>query len=173
MPACVRAMARGSVSRVLSTAAVSREGRVADGRSFLSCARYRTPLATNPGGRAETSPVEVAFHAPPLFGLAPGGVYRAAARCRGRGALLPHPFTFAWPKPSRPALCCTVPGVAPAGRYPAPSFRGARTFLGGSASAAIARPSGSRASSALLRLSHPLLDAEEAGRGGWRGIRRR
>jgi len=31
--------------------------------------------------------------APPLFGLAPGGVYLAARRCRGRGALLPHPFT--------------------------------------------------------------------------------
>ena len=29
----------------------------------------------------------------------------------------------------RSALCGTVPGVAPAGRYPAPSFRGARTFL--------------------------------------------
>jgi len=58
--------------------------------------------------------------APSLFGLAPGGVYRAARRCRERGALLPHPFTFARPKPkvlrqTRPALCCTVPGVAPAG----------------------------------------------------------
>ncbi len=27
------------------------------------------------------------------------------------------------------AFCGTVPGVAPAGRYPAPCFRGARTFL--------------------------------------------
>ena len=27
------------------------------------------------------------------------------------------------------AFCCTVPGVTPAGHYPAPCFRGARTFL--------------------------------------------
>jgi len=32
-----------------------------------------------------------------LFGLAPDGVYRAANRCRTRGALLPHPFTLAGP----------------------------------------------------------------------------
>ena len=31
-----------------------------------------------------------------LFGLAPDGVYRAANRCRTRGALLPHPFTLTW-----------------------------------------------------------------------------
>ena len=42
-----------------------------------------------------------------------------------------------WPS----ALCGTVPGVAPAGRYPAPSFRGARTFLAHLAMPAAARPS--------------------------------
>src|SRR5580658_6606283 len=31
---------------------------------------------------------------PPLFGLAPHGVYPAGARYRGRGALLPHLFTL-------------------------------------------------------------------------------
>ena len=31
----------------------------------------------------------------PLFGLAPGGVYRAAVCCHPRGALLPHLFTLA------------------------------------------------------------------------------
>jgi len=31
---------------------------------------------------------------PPLFGLAPGGVCRAAPVARTRGALLPHPFTL-------------------------------------------------------------------------------
>ncbi len=30
----------------------------------------------------------------PLFGLAPGGVYRATNCCQLRGALLPHPFTL-------------------------------------------------------------------------------
>ena len=49
--------------------------------------------------------------------------------CQARGALLPHPFTLAAGKPWRFAFCGTVPGVAPAGRYPAPCFRGARTFL--------------------------------------------
>jgi hypothetical protein len=52
-------------------------------------------------------------------------------RCRRRGALLPHHFTLAAPPKMRSAVCfCgTFPGVAPAGRYPAPYLRGARTFL--------------------------------------------
>ena len=43
------------------------------------------------------------------------------------------------------AFCGTFPGVAPAGRYPAPCFHGARTFLTRSLSAfacAAARPAG-------------------------------
>jgi hypothetical protein len=53
-------------------------------------------------------------------------------RYRRRGALLPHPFTLTGrPSPAarRSALCGTFPRVAPAGCYPAPCFRGARTFL--------------------------------------------
>src|SRR5438105_4243028 len=55
-------------------------------------------------------------------------------RCRWRGALLPHHFTLAARRPegrtgSAVCFCGTFPGVAPAGRYPAPYFRGARTFL--------------------------------------------
>jgi hypothetical protein len=38
---------------------------------------------------------------------------------------LPLPGSFG----GRFAFCCTVPGVAPAGNYPAPCFHGARTFL--------------------------------------------
>ena len=45
-----------------------------------------------------------------------------------RGGLLPHPFTLTF-RGRRFAFCGTFPGVAPAGRYPAPCFRGARTFL--------------------------------------------
>ncbi len=55
---------------------------------------------------------------------------------QGRGALLPHPFTLAADDPPlragpvwRFTFCGTFPGVAPAGRYPAPCSRGARTFL--------------------------------------------
>ena len=56
-------------------------------------------------------------------------------RCRPRGALLPHPFTLAFSRMAlRPAIrrfafCGAFPGVAPAGRYPAPYPYGARTFL--------------------------------------------
>jgi hypothetical protein len=54
-------------------------------------------------------------------------------RRRIRGALLPHLFTLTAPTPEgeggRFVLCGTFPGVAPAGRYPAPYVDGARTFL--------------------------------------------
>ncbi len=69
----------------------------------------------------------------PLFGLAPGGVYPAASVAGGAVrsyrtlSSLPraNPKAGAW----RFAFCGTFPGVAPAGRYPAPCLRGARTFL--------------------------------------------
>jgi len=66
---------------------------------------------------------------PPLFGFAPGGVYHAAPvasrAVRSYRTLSPLPRT----NPGRFAFCGTFPGVAPAGRYPAPCFLGARTFL--------------------------------------------
>ena len=87
-------------------------------------------------------------------------------RCRVRGALLPHLFTLTSPeKPKlssarRFDLCGAFPGVAPAGRYPAPYFRGARTFLPrererpsgrlARGKCALARP----ASSSTARLEH-------------------
>ena len=54
--------------------------------------------------------------------------------CQGRGALLPRRFALArGPRlrdlHERFVFCGTFPGVAPAGRYPAPYSRGARTFL--------------------------------------------
>ncbi len=70
-------------------------------------------------------------------------------RYRRRGALLPHPFTLACDRSLRSkrrrfAFCGTFPGVAPAGDYPAPCFRGARTFLdlAVAGEAAIIQPSG-------------------------------
>ena len=48
--------------------------------------------------------------------------------CWTRGALLPHLFTLA-PVRERYVFCGAFPGVAPAGRYPASCFHGARTFL--------------------------------------------
>jgi len=70
--------------------------------------------------------------APSLLGLAPGGVYRAVAVTGDAVRSYRNPFTLTCRGHSqsrRFAFCGTVPGVAPAGRYPAPSFRGARTFL--------------------------------------------
>ena len=118
----------GSVHR----SAVSPRGR-AGGWAAIPLGPGLPPASSNqPGRLGQNHPASKG--APSLFGLTPGGVYRAACRCRRRGALLPHPFTVTRPKPkvlrqTRPALCCTVPGVAPAGRYPAPYLRGARTFL--------------------------------------------
>src|SRR5579872_7113064 len=72
---------------------------------------------------------------PSLFGLAPGGVYHAGSVAgpavrsyRTFSPLLP-------PRRERFVLCGTFPGVAPAGRYPAPYVKGARTFLPGGLSA--------------------------------------
>ena len=82
-----------------------------------------------------------------LFGLAPGGVCLDRRRCRKRGALLPHRFTLALGGPIAVCFCGTVPGVAPAGRYPAPCFHGARTFLPRTLSglaAAVIQPAGGR-----------------------------
>lgn len=58
----------------------------------------------------------------PLFGLAPGGVYRAAACYHPRGALLPHPFTLtcALAGHRRSALCGTFRRLAPPRHYLAP-----------------------------------------------------
>lgn len=51
-------------------------------------------------------------------------------RCRLRGALLPHLFTLTRSRKIRRFVFCgTFPEVTLAGRYPAPFFHGARTFL--------------------------------------------
>ena len=62
------------------------------------------------------------------------------ARCALTAPFHPYPFR---PKPcGRFAFCGTFPKVAPAGRYPAPCFHGARTFLSQPKLAATVRPSG-------------------------------
>ena len=84
--------------------------------------------------------------APSLFGLAPGGVCPAAAVAGSavRSCRTISPLRRGKPR-SRYLFCGTVPGVAPAGRYPAPCFHGARTFLPRALSglaAAVIRPAG-------------------------------
>src|SRR3569832_811919 len=84
------------------------------GQPFVCDARRRAPLATYPGTTRAAPCV-------PLFGLAPGGVYRAAACCHPRGALLPHHFTLTCPRgPPRHHFCSTFRGLAPPRRYLSP-----------------------------------------------------
>ena len=69
--------------------------------------------------------------ASPLFGFAPGGVCRAANVTAG--AVGSYPTLSPLLPEERFAFCGTFPEPAanrlPAGRYPAPLFHGARTFL--------------------------------------------
>jgi hypothetical protein len=69
--------------------------------------------------------------APPLFGLAPGGVCHAAGVAAG--AVRSYRTVSPLPRlvrnaPRRSVLCGTFPELAPAGRYPAPLVHGARTL---------------------------------------------
>jgi len=59
------------------------------------------------------------FARTPLFGLAPGGVYRAANCYQSRGALLPHLFTLTG-RGRRYIFCGTFHGLTPPRRYLAP-----------------------------------------------------
>src|ERR1700733_12937337 len=66
---------------------------------------------------------------PSLFGFAPGVVCHAVSVA---GPAVRSYRTFSpllLPEKKRFVLCGTFPGVAPAGRYPAPYVDGARTFL--------------------------------------------
>ena len=117
---CNEIAVRGSVSRVLCAYPKKRR------RSFIWDARYRTPRATYPDDDPKTRPYAVSIWSCSRRGLP------CHCRYRQRGALLPHPFTLTllirrWER--RFAFCGTFPGVTSAGRYPAPCFRGARTFL--------------------------------------------
>ena len=120
-------------------------------RPFIWDRCCHRPRATYPNGWAGNRP-RVSPLAAPIRSCSRWGL-PCRSCCQARGGLLPHPFTLAtglvdlWErrKPWRSAFCGTFPGVAPAGRYPAPCFRGARTFLPCSLSAfagAAARPAG-------------------------------
>ena len=121
--------ARWPVSRVLSTEPprtieVLRRMAIHLGRPLPDASRDQ------PGRRSGNAPGRHAA-VPSLFGLAPGGVYRAASvagrAVRSYRTLSPLPAGLTAGR--RFAFCGTFPRVAPAGRYPAPCFRGARTFL--------------------------------------------
>jgi hypothetical protein len=82
----------------------------------------------------------------PYLVLLPVGFAVPSASPRPRCALTApfHPCRRpgSLPERRRSILCGTVPGVAPAGRYPAPCFHGARTFLPRPPRGSRERPSG-------------------------------
>jgi hypothetical protein len=110
---------------------------------------------------------------PSLFGFAPGGVCPAA--CVAAGAVrsyrtispLPLADAARGSAPRRFVFCGTVPGVAPAGRYPAPYVHGARTFLPGDLSV----PAGAAVRSTDAE-SNGVRGARRQGAGTGRGTRR-
>src|SRR3954452_9404437 len=91
------------------------------------------PRATYPDGEPDIALRSYRFREhpalPSLFGFAPGVVCHAGSVA---GPAVRSYRTFSpllRPKTERFVLCGTVPGVAPAGCYPAPYVDGARTFL--------------------------------------------
>lgn len=130
-----------SASRPVSRVLYGLRPKTKTWQPFLWDTRCRAPQATypddHPGKRAGLAPGVIPIRSCSRWGLP------CRFRCRSRGGLLPHPFTLTPPPRLRPdlrsgagdqvagrfAFCGTFPGVAPAGRYPAPFIRGARTFL--------------------------------------------
>lgn len=77
---------------------------------------------------------------PAQLDLAPGGACRAAPVAGGAVSSCLTVSPLPAPRGRRSDLCGAFPRVSPAGRYPAPCLRGARTFL--AAPAGTARPPG-------------------------------
>ncbi len=113
-----------AISRVLSTTTI----HLGQPSPTASSDLPGSPLGTG-GAQRTSSPIGGALRcATPLFGLAPGGVYRAANCYQSRGALLPHLFTL-------PRHCPAVyflwhfPWAHTLQALPGALSDGARTFL--------------------------------------------
>ena len=91
---------RRPVSRVLSTPATRR--RQGAGRPFLWDRDRSRPRATDPDGWFGNGTCGPNPRAAPIWSCSRWGL-PCRPRCRGRGALLPHPFTLAWRE--RRAVC--------------------------------------------------------------------
>ena len=91
------------------------------------------PVEVSAGGAC--APDRGPFHARFLFGIAPGGACHAVLVAKtavgSYPTVSPSP-QIRWTGPTlwQSLLCGAFPGVAPAGRYPAPFLHGVRTFLG-------------------------------------------
>ena len=114
--------------------AVSRSARDGHSSGTIVADRLWRPTRATARRRACRLVADVS----PLFGLAPGGA------CHARGVAVPAVRSYRTLSPlplaRRFAFCGAFPGVTPAGPYPAPCLRGARTFL--CLAAAAIRPTG-------------------------------
>ena len=121
---------RRPVSRVLYGAIRERTARDGHSSGTPVARRLRQPTRTAGSGHRSRG----FLPAPSLFGFAPGGVCHAASvagnAVRSYRTFSPLPRLNATRRGGL-LLCGTFPGVAPAGRYPAPYVHGARTFLPG------------------------------------------
>ncbi len=137
--------ARGPVSRVLSRRRYARRHRIAGGSH--SSRPYVAAWLKQPTRAIDAKHISQSLRtgAPPLFGLAPGGVCRASlvtkAPVRSYRTLSPLPHK--WGGLLSVALSLDFAASnSSGGRYPPPLFRGARTFLAVLANPAAARPPG-------------------------------
>ena len=98
---------------------------------FLWDDRCRPPRATNPGDGSGADLDASPRPYRPYSVLLPVGLAMPPTLPPARCALTApfHPYRPDVAARRRSALCGAFPGVAPAGRYPAPFLRGARTFL--------------------------------------------
>ena len=120
---CQPACKPGSVWR----AAIARVMAIPLGRPLPAASSNQPGRRSGDGSKDSSAEKRLAS---PLFGFAPGGACHAAhvaARAvRSYRTLSPLPGPCGC---RRFVFCGAFPGVAPAGRYPAPCLRGARTFL--------------------------------------------
>ena len=121
--------ARRPVSRVLSKGVSPLWMTIPLGPPLL------TGSSCQPGSAGAQAALRGCPRARSLFGIAPGGACRAGPVARPAVGFyptvspLPAAGTPKGPGRRRSLLCGAFPGVAPAGRYPAPCLHGARTFL--------------------------------------------
>ncbi len=152
-----RTKARRPVSRVLSPPGPEpgqgmaiHLGRPSPGASCDLPGRRRG----NPPGREACRPYLVLL---PVGFAVPSPL--PATRCALTAPFHPYPWASAEAR-RRFAFCGTFPRVAPAGRYPAPCSRGARTFLPPAAFAIAGRRPSGRLAPFYLRISMPSVNRQ-------------
>ena len=141
--------ARRPISRVLSMPLPYPWVFSGDRRPFIYGIRYRMPRATYPNGGANTparcGQAYRAGHPYSVLLLVGFTMPRLLPTTRCALTAPFHPYLISSDivvRNRRFAFCGTFPRVTPAGCYPAPLFRGARTFLPQHKSAATVQPSG-------------------------------